>query len=87
MHPRLLKAIEEAIEELTTCEESYYSASKLNVDKELAEKILAEWIGTFPCERYLQKIENILLPQVYISDILDSADPHTEEIIKKQLSL
>lgn len=71
MHLRLIKAIEEAIEELTTCEESYYSASKLKVDRELAEKILAEWIGTFPCERYLETIENELLPQVYISDMVE----------------
>jgi hypothetical protein len=39
MHPRLLKAIEESLEVLTTCEEPYYSASKL---KELAIKILAK---------------------------------------------
>ncbi len=73
MHPRLLKAIEEALEALITCEEPYYSASKLKVDKELAIKILAEWISTFPCQRYLQEVEEILLPQVYISDLLDSS--------------
>lgn len=71
MHLRLIRAIEEAIEELTTCEESYYSASKLKVDRELAEKILAEWIGTFPCKYYLETIENELLPQVYISDMVE----------------
>lgn len=71
MHPKLLKAIEEAIEELTTCEETYYSASKLKVNRELAEKILAEWIRTFPCEHYLETVENELLHQVYISDMAE----------------
>lgn len=74
MHPRLIKVIEEAVEELTTCEESYYSASKLKVDKELAEKVLAEWIGTFPCEHYLSTIESELLREVYISDVLERVD-------------
>lgn len=71
MHSRLIRAIEEAIEELTTCEEIYYSASKLKVDRKLAEKILAEWIGTFPCKYCLETIENELLPQVYISDMVE----------------
>ena len=87
MHPRLKLAIEEAIEELTTCEESYYSASKLKVDRELAEKILAEHIRRFPCEYYLETVEEELLPQVYVSDLLDSADPYTEEVIREQLGL
>lgn len=87
MHPRLLKVIEEAIEELTTCEESYYSASKLKVDKELAEKILAEHIRRFPCEYYLETIEEALLHQVYVSDLLDNVDPYTEEVIREQLGL
>lgn len=76
MHLRLLKAIEEAIEELTTCEEPYYSASKLKIDRELAEKILAEHIRRFPCEYYLETVEEELLPQVYVSDVLGSADPY-----------
>jgi hypothetical protein len=75
MHYRLQRAIEEAIKELTTCEQSYYSASKLKVDRELAEKILAEWISTFPCKYYLETVESELLPEVYISDVLDSVDP------------
>ena len=71
MHPRLIRAINEAVEELTICEKSYYSASKCKVDKELAEKILAEWIGTFPCELYLSTIESELLREVYISNVLE----------------
>lgn len=85
MHYRLQRAIEEAIEELTTCEKHYYSASKLKVDSELAEKILAEWISTFPCEYYLKTVESELLREVYISDCLDSVEP--EETLKKELGL
>lgn len=87
MHHRLIKAIEEAIEELTTCEETYYSASKLKVDKELAEKILAEHIRQFPCEHYLSSIEDMILPGVYIDKVFDLAKPYTEEILKEQLGL
>jgi hypothetical protein len=42
---------------------------------------------TILCERYLQEVKNILLPQVYISDVFDSSDPYTEEIIIEQLGL
>lgn len=87
MHHRLIKAIEEAVEELTTCEETYYSASKLKVDKELAEKILAEHISQFSCEHYLSSIEDMILPGVYIDEVFDSAEPYTEEILKEQLGL
>lgn len=78
MHPRLIKVIEEAVEELITCEESYYSASKFKVDKELAEKILAEWIDTFSCEYYLSTVESELLHNVYLSDVLERV--HTDAI-------
>ena len=87
MHSRLLKAIEEAIQELTTCEETFYSASKLKVNEELAEKILAEHIRQFPCEHYLSSIEDMILPGVYIDEVFDSAEPYTEEILREQLGL
>lgn len=87
MHSRLLKAIEEAIEELTTCEETFYSASKLKVDRELAEKILAEHIRQFPCEHYFSSIEDMILPGVYIDEVFDLADPYTEEIVREQVGL
>ena len=73
MHLRLLKAVEETIEEIINCEESYYSASKLKVDRELAEKILAEHIRQFPCEHYLSSIEDMILPGVYIDDVFESS--------------
>ena len=87
MHSRLLKAIEEAIEELTTCEETFYSASKLKVDRELAEKILAEHIRQFPCEHYFSSIEDMILPGVYIDEVFDLAYPYTEEIVREQVGL
>ena len=87
MHFRLLKAIEEAIEELTTCEETFYSASKLKVDRKLAEKILAEHIRQFPCEHYFSSIEDMILPGVYIDEVFDLADPYTEEIVREQVGL
>ena len=87
MHFRLLKAIEEAIEELTTCEETFYSASKLKVDRKLAEKILAEHIRQFPCEHYLSSIEDMILPGVYIDEVFDSAELYTKKILREQLGL
>jgi len=66
MHVRLQRAINEAIEELTICEETYYSASKLKIDRKLAEKILAEWISTFLCKYYLQTVELKLIPKVLL---------------------
>jgi hypothetical protein len=87
MHSRLLKAIEEAIQELTTCEETFYSASKLKVDRKLAEKILAEHIRQFPCEHYFSSIEDMILPGVYIDEVFDLADPYTEEIVREQVGL
>ncbi|MFM6397822.1 MAG: hypothetical protein ACKPFF_14215 [Planktothrix sp.] len=63
----LIEAIQSAIHTLMTSEYSYYSSSKLGMTRDLAERILAEWIKTFDCEEYLTDATEGLLINVLIT--------------------
>lgn len=64
--PQLIKVIEDTIQELLTCEEEYFSASRDNINREKAQEILCEFIPQLVCEYHLRDI----LDQVYITKLL-----------------
>ena len=66
---------------------NFVNQVKKLLNKELAEKILAEHIRQFPCEHYLSSIEDMILPGVYIDKVFDPAEPYTEEILMERLGL
>ena len=79
MHTKLEQAIKTAIEVLTTTEESYYSASKLKIDEELAEKIIAWFVDHLGCEYHLKEVEDII-GYVYIDDVIEAKESEVETV-------
>jgi hypothetical protein len=67
---QLTKVIEETIQEILTCEEKYFSASKENITRKEAEEMLCEFIPMLMCEHYLTDI----LDQACITKLLNSAE-------------